>query len=186
MYVGRLNSSPYADLFLPCLPYEGVKLLVMQNYSRWMGLSYDCPLELWYKLYTFHKFRDIHVHRTCAHLYVLCTPILTLNSMSIGEKALPKILKAASIMKDSGISWTSQDELPIEIKLPDCAKFHSVFTCPVLKESSIGGNPPMKIPCGHVISKEAVNRLSKASTSRFKCPYCPSESSASDALEIFL
>ena len=42
----------------------------------------------------------------------------------------------------------------------------------------------MMMPCGHVVAQESLSRLSKGS--RFKCPYCPSESHARDARVIFL
>lgn len=87
-----------------------------------------------------------------------------LNSIQIGTTALPKILKVSSLIKDKGIEWTTQNELPIEINIPDHVKFHSVFSCPVLKEPSSPCNPPMMLPCGHVISKEALSRLSKGTS----------------------
>lgn len=106
--------------------------------------------------------------------------------MEIGALALPKILKASSILKGSAVEWTAQDELPIEINLPDSSKFHSVFSCPVLKEPSSANNPPLRISCGHVISREAFSRLSKGSVSKFKCPYCPTECLPGDAIQVFL
>ncbi|EFO89695.1 hypothetical protein CRE_07379 [Caenorhabditis remanei] len=37
---------------------------------------------------------------------------------------------------------------------------HSVFACPILKEQCTSINPPMRLACGHVISKDAITRLS--------------------------
>ena len=42
----------------------------------------------------------------------------------------------------------------------------------------------MLMPCGHVICKESLDRISKGA--RFKCPYCPSESSPQQARKVFL
>lgn len=106
--------------------------------------------------------------------------------LQIGTLALPKILKVSNLMKEKGIEWTTQNELPIEIDVPDDARFHSVFSCPVLKEPSSASNPPMMIPCGHVICKEALGRLSKGTSSKFKCPYCPGESTPSLAQRVYI
>ncbi|KAI9842765.1 MAG: hypothetical protein M1837_006948 [Sclerophora amabilis] len=80
-----------------------------------------------------------------------------------GAIALPTLLKLASIMKEKKTEWTTQDELP---------------------EQSTEQNPPMMLPCGHVIAQESLMRLSKGC--QFKCPYCPSESNPKDAKKVYL
>ncbi|EPS41838.1 hypothetical protein H072_4231 [Dactylellina haptotyla CBS 200.50] len=102
-----------------------------------------------------------------------------------GAIALPTLLKMTSIMKEKKTEWTSQNELPVEIPLPDKYKFHSIFVCPVSKEQTTDLNPPMMIPCGHVLAKDSLNKLSR-SGNRFKCPYCPADSLPKDAREIYL
>lgn len=74
--------------------------------------------------------------------------------------------------------------LQVEIPLPPSYLFHSIFVCPVSKEQATDENPPMMMPCGHVIAEESLHRLSKSN--RFKCPYCPNESHPKDARKIFL
>ncbi|KAI9882343.1 MAG: ASTRA complex subunit [Watsoniomyces obsoletus] len=101
-----------------------------------------------------------------------------------GAIALPTLLKMASIMKDKRTEWTTQDELPVETPLPQSYQFHSIFVCPVSKEQSTEQNPPMMMPCGHVIAQESLMRISKGT--RFKCPYCPCESQPADAKRVFL
>ena len=103
--------------------------------------------------------------------------------------------------------WNCRDELPIGIDLgkalfsiglfepklisPSFSKqkqagkekqYHSIFSCPILKEQSKESNPPMRLTCGHVISKDALHKL--ASGSKLKCPYCPIEQNPSDAKQI--
>ncbi|RDL33142.1 Uncharacterized protein BP5553_08581 [Venustampulla echinocandica] len=101
-----------------------------------------------------------------------------------GAIALPTLLKLASIVKEKRTEWTTQNELPVEIALPRSMIFHAIFVCPVSKEQTTEDNPPMMMPCGHVVAKESLQRLSKGT--KFKCPYCPSESQAKDAREIIL
>lgn len=99
-----------------------------------------------------------------------------------GAIALPHILKMSAIMKDKRTEWSTQNELPVEIPLPERYRFHSIFVCPVSREQTTKENPPMMMPCGHIVAKESLARLSKSNSSRFKCPYCPSESVASQAI----
>jgi E3 ubiquitin-protein transferase RMND5 len=95
------------------------------------------------------------------------------------------------------LTWKPQ----IEIPLPPENRYHSVFACPVSKDQSTEQNPPMMMSCGHVVSKDSLQKLSKANGyvdgtlrsilltdatpfSRVKCPYCPVESQVSDALRV--
>ncbi|KAF2091224.1 putative regulator of gluconeogenesis Rmd5 [Saccharata proteae CBS 121410] len=101
-----------------------------------------------------------------------------------GAIALPTLLKLQNIMKEKRTEWTTQNELPVEIPLPPAYHFHSIFVCPVSKEQGTDQNPPMMMPCGHVIAKESLERISKGA--RFKCPYCPQESHPRDAKKCLL
>ncbi|KUL86261.1 hypothetical protein ZTR_08363 [Talaromyces verruculosus] len=99
-----------------------------------------------------------------------------------GAIALPTLLKLQTIMKAKRTEWTTQDELPVEIPLPPSYLFHSIFVCPVSKEQTTDQNPPMMMPCGHVIAQESLQRISKGN--KFKCPYCPSESHPKNARKV--
>ncbi|CAA18380.1 GID complex ubiquitin-protein ligase E3 subunit Gid2/Rmd5 [Schizosaccharomyces pombe] len=105
--------------------------------------------------------------------------------VNAGAIALPILLKMSSIMKKKHTEWTSQGELPVEIFLPSSYHFHSVFTCPVSKEQATEENPPMMMSCGHVIVKESLRQLSRNGSQRFKCPYCPNENVAADAIRVY-
>lgn len=52
--------------------------------------------------------------------------------------------------------------LQIEIDLGKQGRYHSVFACPILRQQSTENNPPMKLVCGHVISRDALNKLTNA------------------------
>ncbi|KAL8645526.1 MAG: hypothetical protein Q9226_007259 [Calogaya cf. arnoldii] len=101
-----------------------------------------------------------------------------------GAIALPHFSKLEVIMKDKRTEWTTEHEIPVEVPLPPSYRFHSIFVCPVSKEQTTDQNPPMMMPCGHVVAKESLEKLSKHS--RFKCPYCPSESHPREAMKIFM
>lgn len=47
----------------------------------------------------------------------------------------------------------------IEIELGMKCWYHSVFACPILRQQTLDSNPPIKLICGHVISRDALNKL---------------------------
>jgi hypothetical protein len=104
----------------------------------------------------------------------------------VGSLSLPTIIKMSSILKGNmSLEWQSRGELPVEIPLMDSQRYHSVFTCPVSKEQSTKENPPMMLVCGHVMCKEPLTRLGKGNpNSKFKCPYCPEDSTLAQCQEI--
>ncbi|KAI1639001.1 CTLH/CRA C-terminal to lish motif domain-containing protein [Biscogniauxia mediterranea] len=101
-----------------------------------------------------------------------------------GALALPQLVKYTSMMKAKGTEWTTTNELAFETPLPRSMLYHPIFVCPVSKEKTTDANPPMILPCGHVLARESLQRLAKGS--RYKCPYCPSEGVIKDAKEIIL
>ena len=72
-----------------------------------------------------------------------CTivPILTFNRL-------------AAVMASSKGGWASGEQLPVEIELGREYTFHSIFACPVSREQSSAENPPMLLPCSHVLAKQ--------------------------------
>ncbi|KAL8710139.1 MAG: hypothetical protein Q9220_005222 [cf. Caloplaca sp. 1 TL-2023] len=101
-----------------------------------------------------------------------------------GAIALPHFSKLELIMKDKRTEWTTEHEIPVEVPLPPSYRFHSIFVCPVSKEQTTDSNPPMMMPCGHVVAEESLMKLSR--NNRFKCPYCPNESHPKEAMKILM
>lgn len=165
----NLDQSPYRHIFNNTTAWTEVAQSFTREFCSLLGLSADSPL------------------------YIAATA---------GAIALPTLLKLQTIMKAKRTEWTTQDELPVciyiyiafvvatnteatrqvEIPLPRSYLFHSIFVCPVSKEQTTDQNPPMMMPCGHVIAQESLQRISKGN--KFKCPYCPSESHPKNARKV--
>ncbi|KAK3329072.1 CTLH/CRA C-terminal to lish motif domain-containing protein [Apodospora peruviana] len=105
-------------------------------------------------------------------------------AVTAGALALPKLMKYNMAKRAKGTEWTTANELAFETPLPESMVYHSIFVCPVAKEQTTESNPPMMIPCGHVLGRETIQKLCKGT--RFKCPYCPSEGQLKDARQIIL
>ena len=103
-------------------------------------------------------------------------------TLMVGSVAIPILLKMSTVMKN--VEWSQKDELPVEIPLSRDWRYHSIFICPVSKEQQRDDNPPMMMPCGHVVLKESLMRLAKGGN-KFKCPYCPSESTPAQAKSVY-
>jgi len=72
-----------------------------------------------------------------------------------------------------------------ELELGSEFVFHSVFACPVSREQSTSENPPMLLPCGHVLCKQSLQKIAKSPVRAFKCPYCPVEATLNSCRAIF-
>lgn len=107
----------------------------------------------------------------------------------VGMQALPEIARVLTLMKGrtAAIALGPSEELPINTPVPLEHRYHSIFVCPVLKSQSTPNNPPMLLSCGHVISHEAILKLSRGNPNhKIKCPYCPAEFLASTAKRLYL
>jgi hypothetical protein len=144
----RLQRSPYADLASDSV-HTDLEPLFAKEYCTNLGMSRQVPLRV---------IGDIG-----------------------GGGALARIEKARTVMKERKSEWSQTDELPvrtfsfveancvslhlhlqIEIQLAPENRYHSIFACPVSKEQSTEQNPPMMMTCGHVITKESLQKLSKS------------------------
>lgn len=98
-------------------------------------------------------------------------------AISAGVQGLPTLIKLASVMATKKQEWQAMKHLPVPVDLGREFQFHSVFVCPVSRDQGSEENPPMLMPCGHVLCRQSITKLSKSSNRNFKCPYCPLDSS---------
>uniref|UniRef100_A0A915KIE4 RING-Gid-type domain-containing protein n=1 Tax=Romanomermis culicivorax TaxID=13658 RepID=A0A915KIE4_ROMCU len=154
LYISKgLEHSPYKDLRDSAL-WNQLCALFVNDACAMMGLSTKSPLSI---------------------------------ILNTGAKALPALLNIKQIMQQRQVMgmWSHNDELPasISIELDSENRYHSVFSCPILRQQTTDKNPPMRLQCGHVISREALQKL--ASNNKLKCPYCPQESVVADAKQLY-
>ena len=47
----------------------------------------------------------------------------------------------------------------VEVDLGPQYRYHSLFACPILRQQCTDSNPPVRLSCGHVISRDALAKL---------------------------
>ncbi|KAE9599322.1 hypothetical protein Lal_00044062 [Lupinus albus] len=102
-----------------------------------------------------------------------------------GTEGLPTLLKQADVMAGKKSELQAMKQLPVSVELSKEFQFHSVFVCPVSKDQGSEDNPPMLLPCLHVLCKQTIINLLKNSTRTFKCPYCPSEATVTHCRQLY-
>jgi len=128
---------------------------------------------------------DLFLRDACALLGLSVESPLAV-AVNAGCVALPALLNIKQLMQQRqvpGVWNTAKEELPLEIDLGGECRYHSVFACPILRQQVSDNNPPMRLSCGHVISRDALAKLSQGH--KLKCPYCPVEQNPADARQIF-
>jgi hypothetical protein len=130
------------------------------------------------------EIEDMFLRDACALMGLSVESPLAV-AVNAGCTALPALLNIKQVMQQRQVTgaWNTKDELPIEIDLPETMRYHSVFACPILRQQVSDGNPPMRLTCGHVISRDALNKLTTGH--KLKCPYCPVEQNPVDARVIY-
>ncbi|KAK1568209.1 hypothetical protein Q3G72_021715 [Acer saccharum] len=106
-------------------------------------------------------------------------------AMAAGVEGLPTLLKLANVMAAKKQEWQAMKQLPVPLELGREFQFHSIFVCPVSRDQGSEENPPMLMPCLHVLCKQSIMKLSKNSSRAFKCPYCPAEASVAQCRQLY-
>lgn len=128
---------------------------------------------------------DVFIRDSCCLMGMSVDSPLNI-AFEAGTVAFPALLNIRQMMSQRRVAsvWTAKDELPIVIDLDKKFQFHSIFACPILRQQASDVNPPMRLDCGHVISRDALTKMSNGST-KVKCPYCPVEQNPQIAKQIF-
>lgn len=155
VFRNNVQNSPYADIFDSNLPGSGFDD-VASSFTR--------------------EFCSLLGLSAESPLYVAATA---------GAISLPRLMKYVETITAARASWTTASELAFETPLPHSMVYHSIFVCPVSKEQTTDQNPPMMLPCGHVLANESLRNLVRAQH-RYKCPYCPVEGALREARQIIL
>lgn len=106
-------------------------------------------------------------------------------AVSAGVEGLPTLLKLVNVMAAKKQEWHAMKQIPVPVELGKEFQFHSIFVCPVSRDQASDENPPMLLPCGHVLCKQSINKLSKNNSRNFKCPYCPLDASAGQCKQLY-
>ncbi|KDP35936.1 hypothetical protein JCGZ_09908 [Jatropha curcas] len=106
-------------------------------------------------------------------------------TIAAGIEGLPTLLKLANVMAAKKQEWLAMKQLPIPVELDKEFQFHSIFVCPVSREQGSDDNPPMLMPCLHVLCKQSIAKMSKGNSRMFKCPYCPAESPVAQCRQLY-
>ena len=93
-------------------------------------------------------------------------------------------LAAAKLAPIRKLLKPGMGELPVEVELPQALRCHNIFVCPVNKEPCGQEDKPQLLTCGHVVSKQALERMARSERQRFKCYTCPAQQHLSEVKEI--
>eukprot|EP00116_Pleurobrachia_bachei_P006438 sb/3466700/ len=149
---------------------------LVQNKKTTEALRYAKILEEAYSM----EICDMLTKEACSLLGLSKESPLAIT-VDAGCKALPALNAIKQVMEVKQL-WELKDELPCEVELGPSCQFHTLLACPILRAQCTKTNPPMRLECGHVISNDALKRLTM--TSKVKCPYCPQETSPTNAREL--
>ncbi|XP_022762854.1 protein RMD5 homolog A-like [Durio zibethinus] len=173
----RTHLAPFASLHTN----EFQKLVVC---IIWVGKLDRCPHAELMSPTHWEEFTEEITQQFCSLVGLSYQSPLSV-AIAAGVEGLPTLLKLANVMAAKRQEWQAMKQLPVPVELGKEFQFHSVFVCPVSRDQGSEENPPMLMPCLHVLCKQSIMKLSKSSSRTFKCPYCPTEASAAQCRQLY-
>ncbi|WOK91536.1 hypothetical protein Cni_G00227 [Canna indica] len=179
----RQVAINYAKKYLaPFASAHKVEIPKLMGCLLWPGRLHESPYADFMSPNHWEKLAEEFIQQFCSHLgHSYQSPLSV--TIGAGVQGLPTLLKLESVMARKQ-EWQAMKQLPVPVDLGSEFQFHSIFVCPVLREQASDENPPMLMPCGHVLSKQSIAKLSKNNTRAFKCPYCPLEASSNQCRQL--
>jgi len=188
----RLQRSPYASFYSSsALNNEELISIIHYYYCYYYGIASISPLEkiIQLSLMTNNLLSSLLKYaKLCSDTggkYPHMGTLLTNTLSSESTTNIPNTLSTSNVAVTTNFSI----ELPIE----NIPLYHSIFACPVTRRACSDNNPPMLLPCGHVISQLSMDSLLSTRntnilnrTVRFKCPTCPSLQTVSQTTKLIL
>ncbi|KAJ4425772.1 hypothetical protein ANN_27395 [Periplaneta americana] len=162
-----ISSSPYSHLLDPNLWVEIYDVFTRDACSL-LGLSVDSPLSVCLFPVCGIESPEFHSQFWCRifeFTHMLCC------SINAGCTALPALLNIKQVMQQRQVTgiWNGKDELRgvcsrlwfADRDRPGAGQPVSLrVRMSILRQQSTESNPPMRLICGHVISRDALNKLS--------------------------
>ncbi|KNA08880.1 hypothetical protein SOVF_158730 [Spinacia oleracea] len=149
----------------------------------WIGKLEKCPYFKLLAITNWEKLGDELSRQFFLLLGRSCRLPLAV-AVEAGSKTLPSLLKLMNLMGVKTQDWQVMEELPFPVDLGKSFQFHSTFICPVTRDQGTLENPPMLLPCGHVLCRHSILKMSKNNSRTFKCPYCPLDSSVAQCRQL--
>lgn len=182
---GRNDALKYARAYLP--PFASGHMDDIQKLMAcllWVG-RLDCsPYAEILSPSHWEKLAEELTRQFCSLLGQSYESPLSI-AIAAGVQGLPTLLKLANVMAAKQQEWQAMKQLPVPLDLGREFQFHSIFVCPVSRDQATDENPPMLMPCSHVLCKQSIVKLSKSSTRTFKCPYCPLEATVAQCRQLY-
>jgi hypothetical protein len=175
----RLLASPYAAFASPAFLDNAAKALLAAA-SALAGLSLDSPLS--------SVIRAGHHALPVLLKYANMCEVTGGKYPRTGVGPAPALAPAHGHGHGAGQAEGGEGdvEIPVELPLPSAMQYHSSFACPVTRQACGPDNPPMLLPCGHLLSRRSLERLAALRPPRFKCPTCPSTQTIEQARQLQL
>jgi len=63
-------------------------------------------------------------------------------------------------------------EIPVEMDLPGCYRYHSTFSCPVSWARASHHDPPVLLTCGHAVLRSTALAMPRHTGNKVECPTC--------------
>ena len=170
LFYPNLTASPYANILTP--PTSPTAANTQQHNLPATPSALSSLLSSVSSTFTSLYLR---LHNLPTH-----SPLLTLLQAS--SLVYPQLIHYQSLP-------LSSSSISLELDLGSHFPFHSTFICPVTREPSHVGNEPVMLPCGHLISALAMDKIVRGQRSmsrKFKCPTCPREQTAQEVIHIQL